>query len=260
MNGNKSAGHAASFRRLGAAIAASVSLLGLPLPASAQAPADTQVRTEAGSLRGAVADGMVQYLGIPYAAPPVGELRWEAPQSPGRWDSIRDATKFASNCAQTVAVGEFSAPSDTRCLYLNVFVPSAPAAGGKENNSKLPVMFWIPGGGLFAGGGSHYDPKSLVANGHVIVVTMNSRVGLPGFFAHPGLGSGGDKPAGAAVNFGFLDQQFALRWVRRNIAAFGGDPGNVTLFGESAGAVSIMATWWRRNRRACFTRRFWKAV
>ena len=190
------------------------------------------IKTEGGQLSGAADGSTVKFLGIPYAAPPVGDLRWKAPQAPARWDAVRDATIFGNSCAQTTAVGEFGAPSKSEdCLFLNVFVPNRPA-----NGKKLPVMFWIPGGGLFAGSSNEYNAKGLVEDGNVIVVTMNYRLGVLGFFAHPDIDAG-YRPA--LVNYGLLDQQFALQWVRRNIASFGGDAGNVTIFGESAGAVSV---------------------
>ena len=132
----------------------------------------------------------------------------------------RDAAAFGNTCPQTTVAGEFSAPSVTEdCLHLNVFVPSK-----SEPANALPVMFWIPGGGLFAGAARDYDPTSLVEKGDVIVVTVNYRIGLLGFFADPEIEEAGH----ALANYGLLDQQFALQWVRRNIAAFGGDPGNVT--------------------------------
>lgn len=193
--------------------------------------ADTVVKTEGGQLRGAIDGSLVKYLGVPYAAPPVGNLRWKAPQAPARWQAVRDASVFGNRCAQTTVVGEFGAPSASEdCLYLNVFVPIRPRSG-----KKLAVMFWIPGGGLFAGGSNEYNARGLVDDGNVIVVTMNYRIGLLGFFAHPEIDAN-DKHA--LVNYGLLDQQFALQWIRRNIASFGGDSGNVTIFGESAGAVS----------------------
>ena len=199
---------------------------------AAPASADPVIKTDGGQLRGAMDGGAVKYLGIPYAAPPIGNLRWKAPQPPARWEAVRDATVFGNRCAQTTAVGEFGAPSTSEdCLFLNVFVPNRPT-----NGKKLAVMFWIPGGGLFAGGSNEYNAKGLVEDGNVIVVTMNYRLGLLGFFAHPEIDEG-DRHA--LVNYGLLDQQFALRWVRSNIASFGGDPDNVTVFGESAGAVSI---------------------
>jgi para-nitrobenzyl esterase len=199
---------------------------------TALAHADTVIKTEAGQLNGSIDGDTIKFLGIPYAAPPVGSLRWKAPRTPARWQGVRDATIFGDRCAQTTVVGEFGAPSKSEdCLFLNVFVPNRPAIG-----KKLPVMFWIPGGGLFAGSSNEYNAKGLVEDGNVIVVTMNYRLGVLGFFAHPDIDADGTH---ALVNYGLLDQQFALQWVRRNIASFGGDAGNVTIFGESAGAVSV---------------------
>jgi para-nitrobenzyl esterase len=217
-------------------------LAGIPLglvlcaipPSASYAQDAAIVVTQFGPVLGASAGGMTRYLGIPYAAPPVGDLRWQPPKPPAHWTSSRDATRFGDTCPQTTAVGgEFGAPSATEdCLYLNVFVPAHSAPGMKHS-----VMVWIPGGGFFSGAGNDYDPTSLVTNGGVIVVSLNYRVGLLGFFVVPG----GEREGNPAANYGLLDQQQALHWVRDNIAAFGGDPANVTIFGESAGAVSIYA-------------------
>ena len=198
---------------------------------SGRAQADVIVTTNSGSVQGVSEGSMTKYLGVPYAAPPVGDLRWKPPQAPKPWKAALNASAFGSRCPQTAAVGEFSAPSSVEdCLFLNVFTPSSSAAG-----EKLAVMLWIPGGGFFAGGSNDYDPTSLVAEGNVIFVSINYRVGLLGFFAQPDI----DAEGHAFANYGLLDQQFALQWVRNNIAAFGGDPDNVTIFGESAGAISV---------------------
>jgi para-nitrobenzyl esterase len=182
-----------------------------------------------GQIRGKVAGRADEYLGIPYAAPPVGPLRWRAPQPPARWDGIRPATRFAPHCPQPAGVfGRASTSED--CLYLNVFAPAGHRASG------LPVMVWIHGGGFVGGESDDYDPSSLVADG-VIVVTINYRLGALGFLAHPALA---DHPGGPAGDYGLMDQQAALRWVRDNIRAFGGNPANVTVFGESAGGQSVL--------------------
>jgi para-nitrobenzyl esterase len=185
-----------------------------------------------------VADGKVQgkragstdeYLGIPYAAPPVGSLRWEPPQLPARWTGIRPAFAFAPHCPQSAGV--FGRASTTEnCLYLNVFRPASSDAG------NLPVMVWIHGGGFVGGESDDYNPNALVANG-VIVVTLNYRLGALGFLADPALAS---RPGGPTGDYGLMDQQAALRWVHRNIRAFGGNPANVTIFGESAGGQSVL--------------------
>jgi para-nitrobenzyl esterase len=185
------------------------------------------VRTQSGAVHGIVAKQTRSFDGIPYAAPPVGDLRWAPPRPKAAWSGTRDATKPGSACPQTAGfLGD--APSDTEdCLYLNVTTPRN--TGGK----KLPVMFWIHGGGFYSGSGSLYGAERLAAQGKVIVVTLNYRLGVFGFLAHPAL----DKttPSG---DYGLQDQQAALRWVRDNAAAFGGDAKNVTLFGESAGGIS----------------------
>ena len=186
------------------------------------------------------------FEGIPYAAPPVGKLRWREPQKPTSWDGTRDATKPGSACVQSAAgLDPFFAPlaatyggnytaqpvaSSEDCLYLNVWVPNWPA------KAALPVMVWLHGGSNRAGSGtqSTYDGDALVSHG-VILVTVNYRLGAMGFFSHPDLTQ--ESPHHSSGNYGILDQIAALCWVQRNIAQFGGDPGNVTLFGESAGAI-----------------------
>jgi para-nitrobenzyl esterase len=177
-----------------------------------------------GTLVGASTDVMRKWLGIPYAAPPVGSLRWKAPQPAANFGE-RDAGKFAPHCAQPASpFGQASSSED--CLYLNVY---APASGG-----GFPVMVWIHGGALLTGEGDDYDPTALVKQG-VAVVTLNYRLGPLGFLAHPALtGEGG----GSSGNYGLMDQQAAIKWVKDNIASFGGDPANITIFGESAGGLS----------------------
>ena len=171
---------------------------------------------------------VVSFKGVPYAAPPVGRLRWRPPEEPASWDGIRDATDFGPECPQLRPNG----PTSEDCLSLNVWTPARSAS------DRLPVMVWIHGGGFFGGAGSRaaYDGERLARRG-VVVVTLNYRVGALGFLAHPAL----SKESAHAVsgNYGLLDQIAALRWVQNNIAQFGGDPANVTAFGESAGAYSI---------------------
>ncbi len=210
-------------------------------PAAAPAaPASTEpvVMVDGGMIRGSVDDGVVSYLGIPYAAPPVGDLRWMPPQPVAGWDGVRDATKYGSECVQ----GSFGPPpaggaaaeprGNEDCLYLNVWAP-ADAAG-----KKLPVMLWVHGGAYVLGSGSQpmYEGTGFAKSG-VILVTINYRLGNLGFFAHPTIDAGrSDADLG---NYAFMDQREALKWVQNNIAAFGGDPGNVTLFGQSAGGSSV---------------------
>lgn len=194
------------------------------------APVDpTIVATDKGRVQGVDAAGMLQFLGIPYAAPPVGDLRWKAPASAPAWTDVRSATTYASGCPQ--AGGAFGAASANEdCLYLNVYTP--------KGSGPFPVMVWIHGGAFVYGdGGAGYDPSRLVAQG-VAVVTINYRLGAFGFLAHPALTA--EQGAGSG-NYGLMDQQAALGWIKANIANFGGDPANVTLFGESAGGYSVLA-------------------
>jgi para-nitrobenzyl esterase len=182
-----------------------------------------------GRVRGKTAGRTDEYLGIPYAAPPVGPLRWRPPQPPAHWRGIRAATAFGSHCPQPAGVfGRASTSED--CLYLNVFAPA------EHRGTRLPVMVWIHGGGFVGGESDDYDPSGLVADG-VIVVTINYRLGALGFLAHPALA---DHPGGPTGDYGLMDQQAALRWVQHNVRAFGGNPGNVTIFGESAGGQSVL--------------------
>ena len=166
---------------------------------------------------------MDEFRGIPYAAPPVGDLRWRAPRPARPWVLPRDATTYASPCAQRAGEQPVAGSSED-CLYLNVTTP-------RSKSGRKPVMVWIHGGGNLQGMGASYDPRRMVERGDVVVVTINYRVGVFGFLSHPGLAGSG--------TFGLQDQQAALRWVRRNAAFFGGDPRNVTVFGESAGGVDI---------------------
>jgi para-nitrobenzyl esterase len=197
--------------------------------------AQAQVKTAAGLVKGKpVADGAATaYLGIPYAAPPVGDLRWRAPQPPKPWDGVRDATQTPAACLQPKMFDDISfARLGEDCLTLNVWAPAKAA--------KAPVMVWIHGGGFGAGGGDEprHNGEAFAKKGAVLV-TINYRLGIFGFFAHPELTK--ESPARASGNYGLLDQVAALRWVKENIAAFGGDPGNVTIFGESAGSFSVSA-------------------
>jgi para-nitrobenzyl esterase len=209
-----------------AVLPAGAAMAGAPSPALV-------VHTDGGVVRGAALDGGRAFLGIPYAAPPVGSLRWRPPRPAAAWRGIRDATAFAPHCAQSG--GPFGVASTSEdCLYLNVYTPSSARAGAPF----APVMVWIHGGALVVGESDDYDPAALVAQG-VVVVTINYRLGALGFLAHPALTA--ESPDHASGNFGLLDQQAALRWVQRNARAFGGDPGNVTIFGESAGGLSVQS-------------------
>jgi para-nitrobenzyl esterase len=199
-------------------------------PGTPGTPADTVVSTDAGAVRGTLTADARLFQGIPYAAPPVGQLRWASPQRAASWRGIRDATKPGNRCAQ--AEGLIDPASTTEdCLYLNVATPRD--SGGR----KLPVMVWIHGNGYISGAGSLYDAQRLANSGQVIVVSPNYRLGIFGFLAHPALDHGQARQLSG--NFGLEDQQAAMQWVKRNAAAFGGDPGNVTIFGESAGGTSV---------------------
>lgn len=201
--------------------------------------AQDQVRVDSGIVQGAGADslGVRSFKGIPFAASPVGDLRWKEPQPVAPWEGVREATEFGPRPMQRHMYSDMifrdAGPSED-CLYLNVWTPS------KSADDRLPVMAWIYGGGLEFGAASEprQDGKDLARKG-VVVVSMNYRLGVFGFFAHPGLSH--ESGRGASGNYGFMDQAAALRWVQRNIAAFGGDPANVTIFGESAGSYSVSA-------------------
>lgn len=189
---------------------------------------------DGGELRGVEQGDMDAYLGIPYAKPPVGPLRWIPPQKTPPWKTPYGATKLGNFCAQNAELGVFGkAGGSEDCLYLNVYR----SKDLKESDKTLPVLFWIHGGSLWVGASNDYDPGKLVTEGKAIVVTFNYRLGMFGFFAHPAI----DREGHAFANYGMLDQQFAMDWVQRNIAAFGGDPTNVTIFGESSGGNSVLS-------------------
>ena len=211
---------------------------GLILGLAASAFAQTlTVTTAQGKVQGkTINDGKVNaFLGLPYAAPPVGDLRWKAPAPPTVWKDLRNATQFAHRCQQWQIWADYifldPGPSED-CLYLNVYVPA-----GIKPTSKLPVMFWIHGGGYTAGAGSEprYTNSALVPKG-VVLVTINYRLGVFGFLASADLAKEGEGHAG---NYALMDMVAALRWVKQNISSFGGDANNVTIFGESAGSFAV---------------------
>jgi para-nitrobenzyl esterase len=232
------------------------SLLALgPLLALALAAAPAHaLQLRQGEIDGQRKDGVTRYLGIPYAGAPVGEHRWQAPLPAPNWSGTLHADHFQANCQQAPAPKALRAwtaeyliegPISEDCLYLNVWSPaSATSANGAASGAatgeagKLPVLVWIHGGGFTSGGATVpvYDGQALAARG-VVVVTINYRLGVYGFLSHPALRS--ENPEHASGNYGLLDQVAALRWVRENIAAFGGDPQRVTLAGQSAGAASV---------------------
>ena len=189
---------------------------------------NTIVRTEAGLVAGSGAT-VHAYKGIPYAAPPVGDLRWKAPQPVKPWNGIRVATAFSANCPQMPVT---PGPQSEDCLTLNVWTPAKRPAG------RMPVMVWFHGGGFQMGAGSQsvYDGEPFALQG-VVFVNINYRLGVLGFLAHPELSR--ENPQGVSGNYGLLDMVAALGWVKRNIEAFAGDPGNVTIFGESAGGTAV---------------------
>ena len=196
---------------------------------SAPAPVDPAVvGTAAGPVRGSVQDGYRLFQGIPYAAAPVGPMRWQPPAAPPPWRTVRDAINPGVRCIQDVEVDpDYGRPTGEDCLNLSVWTPH-----GATPTTPRPVMVWIHGGGFLNGSSDIYNARWLATRGNIVVVTVNYRLGALGFLAHPALGP---EPG----NYGLADQQAALRWVRDNIAGFGGDPQKVTIAGESAGAMSV---------------------
>ncbi len=215
---------------------------GSAVASPASGGANPIVRIDGGLIRGASATGVNSFLGLPYAAPPTGKLRWRPPQPASSWSGVRDATTFGPSCPQATERNPLLPPGTISedCLYLNVYAPPV----GSNDQGGRPVLVWIHGGGLVQDGARDYDGTKLAADG-VVVVTINYRLGALGFLAHPALAS-----HGAAGNYGLMDQQAALRWVQRNIARFGGDPRNVTIAGQSAGAVGAGPDGLARRPRA----------
>jgi carboxylesterase type B len=234
--------------RTKAAMVVAVAALALPMlcaSKAAAAPSGAPLATvHSGLLRG-TGDGSVDsFLGVPYARPPVGALRWRAPQPVAPWPGVRDAVSYGNRCpARASTNGPRSETED--CLYLNVQRPA-----GTRPGARLPVYFWIHGGGLTNGSSNQHDGSLIVRTTGVVVVTINYRLGVFGFLAHPAL----TAEAGQSGNYGLMDQQAALRWVRRDIAAFGGDPGRVTIGGESAGGWSVCAHLSAPDSRGLFVR------
>jgi para-nitrobenzyl esterase len=208
-------------------------LISIAVIASA-ADVSPPVTIDTGALTGVMVGDILVYRGIPYAAPPVGELRWRPPQPPAQWQGVRAFDEFGPACPQHARADRPGVLKkiDEDCLSLNIWAPARPSG------QKRPVMVWIHGGAFVQGSGSwpFYDGAELAGQG-VVVVTINYRVGRLGFFAHPALTA--EDPHGPLGNYGLMDQIAALEWVQRNIAAFGGDPDTVTIFGESAGGASV---------------------
>ncbi|MFD3696119.1 carboxylesterase/lipase family protein [Streptomyces sp. NPDC058646] len=204
-----------------------------PRPATAHAadggPGRPVVLTDGGQVRGRTHGAYRTFEGIPYAAPPTGALRWRLPERAARWEGVRDAGAPGARCVQLPALGPGGPAGSEDCLHLNVTVPAERAVPGRPR----PVMVWFHGGGFVNGAGDLYRPGGLAVRGDTVVVTVNYRLGIFGLFGHPELGG--------APGFALADQQAALRWVQANAAPFGADPRNVTVFGESAGALSVCA-------------------
>src|SRR5580700_748032 len=210
----------------------------LILAAGARAD-NLKIKTDKGKVQGKLStDGQVRtFLGVPFAAPPVGPLRWKPPQPDTKWSGLRDATNFGNRCIQTNPFEDmrYRDPGQSEdCLSLNIWTPA------KDKNATLPVMVWIYGGGFVAGTTSEprQDGEHLAHKG-VVVVSMNYRLGVFGFYAGQGLAE--ESPQHAAGNYGLMDQTAAIAWVKKNIKNFGGDPENITIFGESAGSFSVSA-------------------
>ncbi|HTX06719.1 MAG TPA: carboxylesterase family protein [Steroidobacteraceae bacterium] len=230
-------------RRLRSALALSVLSVSLLARVCHAAPSAPVVRIPQGALAGLKRGAVEEFLGIPYAAPPVGRNRWRAPQSAPQWEGIRPAKRFAPSCWQVITpagIGPWTheyvpqGRASEDCLYLNVWTPTT------DVRRQLPVLVWIPGGGFVAGSGSVavYEGANLAAQG-IVVVTINYRVGLFGFFVTPELAAEAAREHEPPGNYGLQDMIAALQWVHRNIAAFGGDPDAITVGGQSAGAMAV---------------------
>ena len=237
-----------------AVIATAAALLGAASQAAAESPVLANAEVETGRLAGAVVGDVAIYKNVPFAAPPVGALRWAPPQPAIPWAGVRDATAYGPACPQKINAdgrpngGGYAGPTSEDCLSLNIFAP-LPTGGAPR---KAPVMVWIYGGGDTAGSNAlpSTDGRAFARDG-VIVVEVGYRIGALGFFAHPAL----TRAAAAGeplASYGLMDQIAALKWVRRNIGAFGGDPNNVTLFGESAGGEDVLALMAAPSARGLF--------
>src|SRR5229473_430074 len=224
--------------RVGSNLSGMRTVFALAILSAAACAADT-VKTTNGILEGTVnpVTGIHMFKGVPFAQPQVGDLRWKEPQPRENWAGVRKADQFGPRCPQRPVFGDMNFRSNGMsedCLYLNIWTPA------KSANAKLPVLVYFYGGGFIAGDGSEprYDGESLATKG-IVTVTLNYRLDVFGFFSHPELTK--ESPHHASGNYGLLDQHAALLWVKRNIAAFGGDPNKITIGGESAGSLSVSA-------------------
>ena len=230
----------------GRLVAAAAALLLLvpaaPTAVAASTAGSLIVQTDKGQVRGASVNGVDNFLGIPYAAPPVGGLRWQPPQPHSTWPGVLSTTKYGARCAALASTNGARTDAED-CLFVNVQRPTGVTAG-----RKIPVYVFIHGGGLVNGSSNQASGDKIVRLTNAIVVTMNYRLGVFGFLGLPNLSKAGQG------NYGFLDQQAALRWVQRNVGAFGGDPAMVTLGGESAGAFSVCAHLTAASSQGLFSR------
>ena len=234
------------YLKAGAGVLAMSALSAVTLAAHFAAAEPVRVTIDSGVLLGDAHGDVAAFKGIPYAAPPVGELRWAPPQRPASWRGARPATAFGAICPQPLKAngapneGGAVGPASEDCLFVNLWAPRTAVRAGANSKDKAPVMVWLHGGGNTTGAGSlgAYDGSAFARDG-VILVTINYRLGALGFFAHPAITQAA-RPDEPLVNYGLMDQIAALQWVKRNIAAFGGDPANVTLFGESAGGEDTL--------------------
>jgi para-nitrobenzyl esterase len=234
----------ATFLALTGAVAGVLAVGAGVSAAASGSRAGSIVAVEGGLVRGAPVFGGHEFLGLPYAAAPIGKLRWRPPRRPAEWRGVRDATAFGPSCPQPKSPSRPPAPFSEDCLYLNVYTPTL------GRHAHRPVLVWIHGGGFTEDGARNYDGSKLAADG-TVVVTINYRLGALGFLAHPALAR---RPGGPAGNYGLMDQIAALRWVRRNIARFGGDRHNVTIAGQSAGGLSVLGLLTSRRSRGLFER------
>ena len=234
-------------RNRGVIVAILVAVFGAVPAAATESP---RARTDAGLVEGAHDSGIDVYRGIPFAAPPTGKHRWQAPLPVAPWQGVRETKRFGARCMQLPVFGDMNARSDGMsedCLFLNVWTPA------ETTDAGLPVLVYFFGGGFVAGDGAEprYDGESMARRG-IVAVTINYRLGVFGFLAHPELSD--ESRNGASGNYGLLDQRAALQWVQRNIAAFGGDPERITIAGESAGSISVSSQVISPLSRGLFSR------